>query len=194
MNDKRFFAIILGLCAFSGAHAAGSFFGITLGAPFAVRECGLDDYGLSDRPLDVCSRSADAAHHPWGAITHSVQFVGSYSSIGIKTIFVKEFNGRVVNIGAATFGESAQNRLLADLTRKFGPPTSSHGSLKQNGYGAKFLSLHATWKKPGYTVTFDGLAGSRDAGEIDISDPEAALEERAANEWRASKRKAGATM
>jgi hypothetical protein len=187
--------LILALAAAgAGTARAESFFGIELGAPFSVRECTADDIGAVNRPLDICTPHGEDTHHPWGAITHTVRLVGSLETHGINEMFVKEFNGSVVNIGAVTYGEAVQDLVNRELFKKFGTPHSSSKSLVHNAFGAKFAALHARWAKPGYTVVFEGMSGSRDAGEIDISANAAASEERAANAWRAAKEKAGAQM
>ena len=193
----RRLVVSLALIVIAGAVRAESFFGIELGAPFAVRDCTPADVGIDaiSHPLEVCTARAEDTHHPWGAITHTVNLVGgNFNHHGLQVIYVKEFNGVVVNIGAVTRGELSQELVLHELTEKFGPPHSSKKSLVQNGFGAQFAAIHATWTKPACMVRFDGMTDSREVGEIDISTKAAASEERAANAWRATRDQADARM
>ena len=98
---------------------------------------------------------------------------------------VKEFQGEVTEISIATYGADWQDQALRDLVAKFGKPQHVLKTPLQNMFGAKVLRLTAAWKKPGYSVRFEGIGESRDIGFINIQTDSAASEQRAANEWRA---------
>jgi hypothetical protein len=106
---------------------------------------------------------------------------------------VTEFQGSVVSISVGTYGEGWQQNALQDLTAKFGNPTNTKKSLLQNAFGVKVEKISAYWKKPGYTVSFDGVGEERDIGFITIKSDAEALERRAADEWT-NKNKTGPKM
>jgi hypothetical protein len=107
---------------------------------------------------------------------------------------VKLVSGSVLSIGAVTYGASVQDQVLKGTNKEVWAPQNSSWSLVQNAFSAKFVAIQAKWVRPDLTVKFDDMAGSRDAGEIDIATRAAGAEKRAEDAWRPANDEAGAKM
>jgi hypothetical protein len=81
-------------------------------------------------------------------------------------------DGRIASIGMQTGGELSQENDLVTLTAKFGPPSLLNRDLTQNGFGAKFIRIRATWNfGNGVEGQFFGFRGTRTEGAFGINTP-----------------------
>ncbi|WP_242121962.1 hypothetical protein [Sphingomonas lacusdianchii] len=68
-----------------------------------------------------------------------------------------------------TRGQPQQAAMFAQLRGKLGEPTSTTADALQNGFGAKYESLRATWSLPQtVTAVFQGIDGRIDQGKVEI--------------------------
>jgi hypothetical protein len=78
--------------------------------------------------------------------------------------------GRIVSIGMETRGEVFQDTDVEVLTGKYGPPKEIDRELMQNGFGAKFVRIRATWDFGGGVLgRYFGFRDTRDKGAFNLS-------------------------
>ena len=78
-------------------------------------------------------------------------------------------DGRVQGVTFSTHGVRTQELVLSSLEQRFGKPTNLITTTEQNGFGAKFEVIRASWAMPNdITVTFQGAASRFDAGLVSI--------------------------
>ncbi len=93
---------------------------------------------------------------------------------GVETTArVMMLDGRVEEVWLPTDGADSQERLYAMLVAKYGEPDSSNVTQLQNGFGAQFAGIDATWHFPAMRLRFAGVLGQRDTGAIIASTPAA---------------------
>jgi hypothetical protein len=81
-------------------------------------------------------------------------------------------DGRLQRIDL-TVSENAYKAILAELTEKFGKPSSSKASTLQNRFGASFSQVETTWDRDGgKALTVTRFAGSVDDSRIYFSTEE----------------------
>lgn len=81
-------------------------------------------------------------------------------------IFVIEGNLEGINLGTA--GYPVQDTVLAKLIAKWGEPQSVVPRTLQNGFGAKYKAVTATWTFENLFVTFQGISTDIEQGNITI--------------------------
>jgi len=77
--------------------------------------------------------------------------------------------GSVEKITIYTPGTSEQQQALTDLITKFGPPSKQEIKPMQNGFGAQFDVVDATWQRADWRVWFAGSLSRFDTGVVVIS-------------------------
>jgi hypothetical protein len=76
-------------------------------------------------------------------------------------------DGRVHGIKWFTRGVAQQELVFASLKEKFGEPAEYALEMKQNGFGAQFKSIRASWMLPGtITVVYEGVGSSIKQGSV----------------------------
>ena len=159
--------LCLGVTAASADETPTEVFGATIGAKLSLPACppniGLDGMvGIpgapSSHPECVDSSDGDSVHFAsgqWPDWIRSNPFE-AYSTDGL-----------VDRIDIETRGISVQDQALAELTAKFGPPTTHDVEREQNGLGATFDVIVATWTRGDGRIEFTG-ATSSNSGIISV--------------------------
>lgn len=174
-------AIFLGLSPPVMAESTVDFMGLTMGAPLTAAECPIKKIGtmaVYDSPprsvlpcwqrfgyADPIGPSPDISRD--GVVW--LQVDGSKYPPGISwklTVCIK--NGNIVGILADTSGADRQEMLLALLSKKYGPPTTSEVEAMQNAFGATFNGISASWVKGDVTIALEGIANQMDSGYITV--------------------------
>jgi hypothetical protein len=160
-------AAIVALFAASAAHAEPALFGIELGASAgALPKC---TYRAVEPVLckgDVmASRGFARITFPSGAMPRYTAGDGWLDVDG----------DAIVRVTVKTAGIAAQDGALEAMTAKWGKPTKVQRTPMQNGMGARFSVIYATWKLPaGYTAEVNGvIGGDTSEGSIVLSSPRA---------------------
>lgn len=191
-------AALLGSIAASSATAQmsqPSMYGIALLEPLQIAECGVDAKrleahrkakarggtlgALSSFPYElpasgVCYRRGEAvagSGSPVSDETVTVWFSAGEQPVLARTggIFATVIGGRVHGVHVLTYGRTTQNLALQQLTEKFGSPATSRSAPMQNGFGATFESIQATWlPSADVSVRLEGISGPLDNGRFDV--------------------------
>ena len=78
-------------------------------------------------------------------------------------------DGKVQAMKWITRGQAQQGAVFEALKTKFGAPSATTADTLQNGFGAKYDSIRATWSLPQtITVTFQGIGDRIDQGKVEI--------------------------
>jgi len=78
-------------------------------------------------------------------------------------------DGRVEAVKWFTRGAAQQEAVFASLKEKFGEPTAYTLDTKQNGFGAQYKSIRASWSLPqSVTVVFEGVGGQVNQGSVAV--------------------------
>jgi hypothetical protein len=84
-------------------------------------------------------------------------------------------DGKLMGLVIETSGFKDINEVFPQLVAKFGQPTTKQAGILQNGFGAKFPSVLATWKRQDVAVTYDSHPfPDLEDGHVTIYTPEAA--------------------
>jgi hypothetical protein len=166
---KRVLAFILLGCAATLAQEVKTVdrtaFGFTLGERLSVPDCATEKIGqrayirqpVAEICVNVQSASAKGRtvmiYFPWRSKP------GLISGDAISGIMVA---GKLEGIGFNTGGLSDQEKVLSQLTAKYGEPSA------QKSAAGRFNALAAEWNLDGVTVTFLGAAASTESGLVTI--------------------------
>jgi hypothetical protein len=94
-------------------------------------------------------------------------------SLNSAGLLIMESGDNFIGAQFTTHGNQDQASVFAELQAKYGRPTQSSRTIAQNAFGATFQVLHARWKFPNLSVTFDGVGDQLDEGNVIIDTPEA---------------------
>ena len=171
-------------------------FGIQLMAPINIPECQISPTVL--KHPDIYKRNSFFDRYSYSSTTICYERIGSRGgsneplsneAVNVQFPFKQEpqwdtavsvelINGRVEGVSFSTHGVATQQLVLSSLEQKFGKPTSLTTVSKQNGFGAKFDVISASWSLSSkITVTFEGAATRIDAGTVSVSSPAARAQE-----------------
>ena len=154
--------LVVWLFTISTTANAESIFGIGIGKPFAVPKCSNSGHG------SVCY-DKDPIVSNWGShYTLNIPYESMTFAIRKFGFHVTTYNDEVTNIGIVTYGEQSQELVFQELKSKFGKPKSVKINNLQNGYGAKFKGINATWDTRCCKVVFEGIDEELDYGTINI--------------------------
>jgi len=182
----------LGVC-FEASAVDMTVYGIEIGAPFRMAECAYvwsgylkqyqsprepclqAMYPIEDVPIKGASPDVQV-HFPVNDLPRALA--------PAKFITPLVIGEKLALLTIPTDGIDSQAQIYADLTAKYGKPSSRWASTLQNGFGAKYVAVLARWELPGLRVEFVGAANRIDTGVIRIGTPaghrEAARQEKAA--------------
>lgn len=164
------------LLAFGAAANATTVFGIKLGAPLQMPECGysrIDASTVIFRPATHgrCYQIETTTGRTRARADDSL-LVSWAQPPGIVTggAFVQLVAGKVAGLGVNTSGIETQRSDYAALVRKFGRPTRKALVPMGNAMGATFDAIRATWNLPnGTRVSYLAADNRIDRGLISIS-------------------------
>lgn len=167
-------AILLALCGHAAAQQPPiAIYGIEVGAAINAPECQKTTLGnsVSYAPStpSPCMRGASATAgpgdfsnggfmaFPWGDAPKyaATNMVGISATAGIVGV-----------VRVSTTGYRVQDLMLADLTAKYGRPTSSKTVPFQNAMGARYDGIAASWDLGPYQIEFLGMTTATDAGSL----------------------------
>jgi len=155
------------------AAALPSVFGLQLGAPISLPECKIVP-GLSIKAYAV-DQTAPCWESPIvlsGDVLPStpIDFPAASAPLIVKNarIYALPIDGKVESIMFLTPGAGAQSLVMAELRKKFGPPSSETTSTVGNALGATFNAIDARWTIAGAEVRYRGVADRIDSGEVTI--------------------------
>ena len=183
----------VGVISASAANAAPleppTFYGITLLQPLSIAECGTFQdvaayrkkfrrFGSAIYPYarptsGSCywraDRSKAGTAAPLAFENVDIQFATANApafAYGIRALVI---DGRVQAVQWTTPGLARQEAILAQLTSKLGAATKTELVTKQNGFGAKYESVVASWSLPQtLTAVFQGSLDRVDRGSVAI--------------------------
>lgn len=152
------------------AKGVMSVFGLPLGEPFDVPVCKTDNYGSYLGPKQgYCFKptSSEEIAQPLVPIrsfsgTQGLVYASGerpsviFPGVGVDA-FVDLIDGRLEGVRFKTQGIQSQQQDLETLISKYGKPTSSKTTKLQNGYGATFDNISASWRLKNLTVQFQGV-------------------------------------
>jgi hypothetical protein len=162
---------------------AQSVFGFSLGEKLAMPECPfdtqnkfyVDDSRVAAFEGKALSKTTCFEHwdnalagQPAGTERVGIKFPeGESPSIaaGVSALLI---DGRLESVSIDTAGLSNQDQVMAALKQKYGAPTSTNETKKQNSFGAVFNSHFAVWKFANLTVVFKGTTSHIDSGLVNI--------------------------
>lgn len=85
------------------------------------------------------------------------------------SVYAVIIEGKVQSIGFMTYGMDSQGLVMDQLRGKFGEPMTNKIVSKQNGYGAKFESIEASWNfGSGVMLVFEGTGLRTDYGTVTL--------------------------
>lgn len=177
------------LSSLAGAASAASderltFYGVTMMEPIAVPECGTftdpvkfrkkyGTYPYAPPTTGPCyrrdDRSKSGTAEPMTFENIDIQLpVATAPGVGFG-FSALVMDGKIQALRWMTRGQPQQTAMFALLRSKLGEPTSTTTDALQNGFGAKYESIRATWSLPQtVTVVFQGIDGRIDQGKVEI--------------------------
>lgn len=162
-------------------HSGPSVYGIPLGSPLALAECGkytisrVTTYKIAKGAPCFQSHPAQGRPIPAAAAGDSVLVAfppdalpREASSGTISAIMVA---GNVEGFVVSTQGYQTQDMIYAGLAERYGPPTT-RDRLQLTGGGTTLTGgIVATWVLPDVRVFFVGVLGGADRGTLRIATP-----------------------
>lgn len=162
--------------------------GITLGTPFSLPECGLDNSNPdfdkyrghhSYEPLYTAGKYGTCYQARWQNPPYTPEstdevmlaFAATPQEITSDGISANIIDGNVESMTLTTHGVQGQTEALAMLTEKYGTPTTLATDKVQNRMGASYDRITATWAFSDLSVAFLGIGSKIDYGIIVISTP-----------------------
>ena len=178
--------LLLAACLSAGtanAQTLPSVFGVQLGAPVTLPEC----QHLEDVPADSNGVPAYKMEQPvtcvqlpfeldWaalkeGTVVFTREQTPELSVANMIGVYFSKNSDKVIAIQAATPGYEGAAYIIAQLTAKFGKPTSTDEEGRIVGK-ISVLSKHVVWKRSGFKVDYQSVASSVRAGELLVSTDE----------------------
>lgn len=175
--------------AFAAPGERLTMYGVAMMEPIAIPECGTftdpvkfrkkyGSYPYAPPTAGPCyrrdDRSKSGTAEPMVFENIDIQFpVASAPALGYG-FSALVMDGKIQAMRWMTRGQGQQEAMLATLKGKFGEPASLKADPLQNGFGAKYESIRATWSLPQtVTVIFQGIADRIDQGKVEIMSEEA---------------------
>ncbi len=170
-------------------------FGIALGKPLELVDCtssivgGMKLYDTLQRMQ--CREDARADRDRAEGVTWSrIQFPANEAPLIAKWTYINAYimADVVEGIEFPTAGLSSQELVLAQLSEKFGKPTTLTSVTKRNAMGARFEVLEAQWRLPTITISLYGALDTFDKGRVEICRPRLCTARAAADAARGATR------
>lgn len=169
--------------------------GFELGKPLDLLECSFKTTGGTKlyevMPTKTCVEDA-APLNGYGQPVRRITFSQSENPIIVKNwrAFPLEDGGNLIGLHFLTPGAIAQQLVLEQFKEKYGAPTRVSSRQLQDAMGASYEAISAVWELPLLRISFDGIAGKVETGEVYIDTPQAVtLREKWAKGKRTSERK-----
>jgi hypothetical protein len=126
------------------------------------------DYGTSEVCYKRTGSRAMSSEPPLDELVN-IQFPSGKEPQLASSVSAKIIGGTVQEIVFSTHGIATQGLVLAALEQKFGNPDTQNTRTEQNGFGAKFDVINASWMVPNdISVTFQGAVTRVDNGMVTI--------------------------
>lgn len=188
--------LLLGAAGPMSAPVFPSVFGIQMMTPISIPECQFSSIALKHpeafrgdsvvEPYDystkvICYKRIGSRAGSSGPLINealNVEYPFEQQPQLATYVSAEILDGKVQGVIFSTDGVSTQDLVLSSLEEKFGKPESLTTREKQNGFGAKFDVVNASWKlQNDVSVTFEGAASRLDAGVVSILSPAARAQE-----------------
>jgi len=173
-------------CLSAGAASAQtlpSVFGLQLGAPVTLPECQHMEgvpAGSDGVPAYEMKQPVTCVQQPYelgwaalreGTVVFTREQTPELSSDNTIGVYFSKDSDKVIAIQAATPGYEGAAYIIAQLTAKFGKPTSTDEDRRIVGK-IPVLAKHVVWKRSGFTVDYQSVASSVRAGDLLVSTDE----------------------
>lgn len=173
-------------CLSAGAASAQtlpSVFGLQLGAPVTLPECQHMEgvpAGSNGVPAYEMAQPVTCVQQPYelgwaalrqGTVVFTREQTPELSAANMIGVYFSKGSDKVIAIEAATPGYEGAAYIIAQLTAKFGKPTSADEDRRIVGK-VSVLAKHVVWKRNGFTVDYQSVASSVRAGELLVSTDE----------------------
>lgn len=187
-------AILLAATSWSFGQSLVAF-GFELGKPLDLPECpfkmssGIKLYEIA--PSNTCAEEAKPLNG-YDQPVRRITFSQTEAPVIVKNwrAFPLEEDGNLIGLHFLTPGANAQQVVLDQFKEKYGPPTRVTSRQLQNAMGASFEAISAVWQLPLLRISFEGITGKIETGEVFIDTPPAvALREKWAKGRRTNERK-----
>ncbi len=166
-------------------------FGLEMGKTIEAPECGfmavVAPYGVAapaslysvSQPITCFERTEDLAADFKSLVRKSgllrtetveIKFPAADTSkfMAKLRIFAGVIDGKLERVELDTYGVEDTDPVMAELTKKYGEPTSSTPHQVETRTGSTFDAISADWNFPDLFVHFESVASSIDSGMIQI--------------------------
>ena len=152
--------------AASAAESPKSFFGVELGARFAIPSCDRGEDTMTGR---LCHAPQLKRSTPWGGDEYHVFYPRSGSVPYPRgEMLVDVVDGLIEAVHINTWGIEAQGPAMDALKLKYGPPAKQR-SEKIRALRSRTPSVFADWEMKDYSVKYDGTTTTIDWGRITLA-------------------------
>jgi len=141
-------------------------FGVELGARLNLPKCGPSE---GSYPARRCFKETATAIKPWGHEYHVYLPSAGTPAFVRGELIVSVVDGVVASVHINTWGFEAQYGALTALKKQFGEPTRVSLKEGRNASRTRNRAQVAEWDFSDFSVTFDGVTGSIDWGQIKVS-------------------------
>lgn len=167
----------------ANAQTLPSVFGQQLGKPVALPECQHMEgvpAGSDGVPAYEMEQPVTCVQQPYelrwaalreGTVVFTREQTPELSSDNTIGVYFSKDSDKVIAIQAATPGYEGAAYIIAQLTAKFGKPTSTDEDRRIVGK-IPVLAKHVVWKRSGFTVDYQSVASSVRAGDLLVSTDE----------------------
>lgn len=167
-------------------------FGMQLGKPLKIQECKKSRGYLGSNDLEytigtenkICFKHAKAEEtacapinnesiqicYPSGSVVPRMLEMGNNTDTTTVMTCMSAIiqNGNLEGVQFNTRGIEAQDIVLDGLVNKYGKPIKVINKVVQNGFGAKFDALSASWELNNLFITFSSVLTKLDKGSVII--------------------------
>lgn len=167
----------------ANAQALPSVFGVQLGVPVTLPECPHLKGAAPEpdgRPAYAMEKPVTCAELPFNLSRARIREVSIFfpfeakpelSLVRMIGAYVPDDSDNVIAIDAATPGYTAAAYIIAQLTAKFGKPTTVDED-REIYHGVSIPTKHVIWKRVGFTVDYQSFADDISSGELLVSTDE----------------------
>ena len=163
------FATSLALAANAIAQTEPGLLGLTLGQKLDVPECPKSGPGVQIPP--ICASYLRAASWRDGPMADVFQV---FLDLEHRPTWAGDFrvtlvNGAIVEFTLATLGNAVQVDAYDAVVTKLGRPDKSSTRDWEHKRWGHVKSISATWQRPGWQASFEGLDANLDSGTLQLS-------------------------
>lgn len=181
-------ATSVSVATFAQAPALPTVFGQPLGAPVSYPEC---HYTFATFDPSIHLYEAGPADVCFKNIVGNIEVVFPISRIpamlSIDVAFLQIIDGRVEGISTATTGDNFARSVIAQLSEKFGKPTTVHPD-RVVLHAIPLTETTAIWDRGAYVVEYNSISGDLEHGVLNVRTTKAIAADRAKDAARAAQK------